>query len=761
MSNTIENGEEPESIAAAARMAIGDDRMKFAYFIPHPPQDLNDASFFGFYTPGIHASEGMLLAASTLPADIREPFTSPAIVLKFRLLRMLWRTVIPVGIKSLRALTLSELVQPVPLFRVILTNNVQIAEEVDKLGFADGLPFLHVSPVQGANRISPEQLSAASLVSFANSVLAHLDREPKYQKFVAWARESIAGDTLRRPKRHPMGSAMHNVTSPNEAALTSFGWVFDRATALVPEGRLPPDARRYISRICSLADDVTVRRAALMRTGNVPASVCDWVYIVTVPSIHWGHYKSGKENAERLSKAKFLAARMIYEAAVKQTSYFDRYETPSKGIGRDLINAPEFRWLLGTRAQDQRCYTAGLALLASQTLAPVLRIEPKVNQVRGNLRELAVSVRAGNGGSPQLKASRLARSIAEKLRGLVDGQFLNRLDRYQGKGTIQGMKLVADLPLEWLPIGGLPLMLRYDVSRIPLLPGNIFIQHCVRPPVLVYSEAFAKVLVIRSFRADDPLRGVLERAITRILESSENTTTQVTFRDVTTRGELLAAIKSCEGAMLILDCHGGYNEQTGVGTIVVGGDPVEVWDLREECDFPPIVIFSACDTHPIDGSHGSVANAAFVLGAVSVLGTVLPIRADTAAMFIGRLIFRISEFIPEALKFRNLLTWREVISGMIRMAYTTEVRRILTGQAGWVLRPGGEDRVQYAANMAINNRASDWFDRFVSAMAVEAERKEPEVRAAIARWASLTDSLKYVQLGSPENIVIVPGQGPD
>jgi hypothetical protein len=207
--------------------------------------------------------------------------------------------------------------------------------------------------------------------------------------------------------------------------------------------------------------------------------------------------------------------------------------------------------------------------------------------------------------------------------------------------------------------------------------------------------------------------------------------------------------------MIIFDCHGGYAAKGGIGSIIVGGQPLDAWDLQDKCRLPPIVIFSACDTHPIDGSHGSIANAAFVLGATSVLGTMLPIRAMTAASFVGRLILRIAAFIPEAAKIRDMLTWREVISGMIRMAYTSEVRRILTTQAGWRLKPGGSDRVQFIANTAINNRRSDWFEQFVSAMATESEKKEVEVRVAILRWAALTDSLKYVQLGSPENIVIV------
>jgi hypothetical protein len=530
---------------------------------------------------------------------------------------------------------------------------------------------------------------------------------------------------------------------------------------LVPDGRTPPDVRRYIDRICSLADAVNAKRRELMKNRGLPASLCDYAYIVTAPSIHWGHYKSWRERAGRMSARNLGAARVIYEAAVRQSTYFDRFEATGFASRKELEEATEYRALLASRARDQRCYTAGLGLLASSTLIPVLRIEPKVNQVRGDLKMLAASARAHRAGSTQLKQSRLARAIARKMRELVDPAFLERIDRYAYAHSQQGLKLVADVPLEWLPIGDLPLMLRYDASRTPVLPGNLYLQHCVRPPVLISAGHFTDVLVVRSFDDSDRLKFVLENAVRRVFESSEQTTPLVTFRDVSNIEELTEAITAHKGVVLIFDCHGGYEDVNGVGTIVVGGQPVEVWDLRDRCQLPPIVIFSACDTHPIDGSHGSSANAAFVLGASAVLGTLLPIDSTMAALFIGRLLLRISEFIPIALRERNILTWREVISGMIRMSYSSEVRRVLTRQAGLRLRQGGHERAQLVANTAINDRQTDWFEQFVAVMARESDSSGPQIMNAILRWASLTDALKYVQLGSPENIVILPDASPE
>lgn len=749
------------SYRLAARLAVLDERLKFAYFIPHPPQDLEDASPFGFYTPGLHESEGMLLAVCTLPADVREPFTSPARVLQLRLNRALWRHVIPIDVRSLRELAGTETPTPTPLFRVILTNKAEMADAMDSFSFADGVPFLHISSVAGPRRLPRQELGVDALLRFSHSVLAHLDQLPEWRGFVQWVRDAMPANKRYKGKAYSRGLAFHNVTLPNELALASFGWTFSSDDPLVPDGRTPPDTNRYIDRICSLADDVTAKRSALMRTCGLPASLCDWAYIVSCPSIHWGHYQSSRRGVERMVARNLRAARVVYEAAVKQSTYFDKFEGPADATREALESAPEYRALLTSRARDQRCYTAGLSLLASSTLAPVLRIEPKINRVRGNLKMLGASARIARAGSIQLKQSRLARVIGSRMRDLVDQKFLTRLDRYASRDFLQGMKLVADVPMEWLPIADLPMMLRYDVSRTPVLPGNLYLQHCIRLPVLLSASAFFEVLVVRSFNSDDRLKFILERAVKRVFESAGNATMRVTFRDVSNSTELIEAINDYRGAVLIFDCHGGYEDVNGVGTIVVGGQPMEVWNLRDRCHLPPIVIFSACDTHPLDGSHGSSANAAFVLGAVSVLGTMLPINAGLAAAFIGRLMLRISEFIPIALKVRNILTWREVISGMIRMAYTSEVRRILTTQAGLSLRSGGDDRVQLVANVAINERLTNWFELFVAAMATESDTPESQVRSDVLRWASLTDALKYVQLGCPENLVILPDVSPE
>lgn len=728
--------------------AVGDPRLKIYYFIPHPVQNLEQASPFGWYTPGLHASSEMLLSAATCPADVREPFTKPENVLQLRLRRLLWRNVVPVQIPTLQSLAQSGVGS---LFRVVLTNDPEVARVVDNLQFSDEVPFLHVSAVAGQGRLPFNKFNLDSLLAFIDSVLTHLSGIAEWHPLVAETKDAMPAADLQKPIPLGLGKSYHNVTAPNELALTSYGWLLGDDDPLVPIAVSAElnDPQQYIDRICLTADTVSSERQKLMK--NLPVELMDCTYIISVPSIFWGHYRDRQVRGEELTANDRKAFRVAYKNAVQQSTYFDSI---NDGDGSRILENEFFQSVLQSRAADQRCYTSGLTLLSSATLTPVLRLEPKINQVRGALRILAHCVRSNARIHLQFKQSRLARVAGQLMRDLVDEKFLVRIDQAATESNIQGLKVVSDVPLEWLPCLGVPLGLRYDLSRIPLLPGNQFLSHCVAPPVRIGMEALFDILVIRSFAIGDHLKPLLEQAIDDVLDESVKARARIRFVDVQTIDELIDALSKFSGAILIFDGHGSYEDHFGVGTFVVGGNSVDVWSLREKCSFPPIVIFSACDTHPLDGGHGSCANAAFVLGAKTVLATLLPISGRLAAVFIGRLIFRIFEFVPMALKIREILTWREVISGMVRMSYTTEVTRLLVKYAKLPIAEASRGRIQLAANIAINNRSGDWYETYLENLAHETNMGVEDLHNLIMRWASLTDALKYVQLGSPENVII-------
>jgi len=166
------------------------------------------------------------------------------------------------------------------------------------------------------------------------------------------------------------------------------------------------------------------------------------------------------------------------------------------------------------------------------------------------------------------------------------------------------------------------------------------------------------------------------------------------------------------------------------------------------------VIFSACDTQPIEGNHGSVATAAFALGARSVLGTMFPINAIHSSIMMARMLFRIDQFLPIAASRFPVLNWRHMVSGMLRMSHTTEASRALNVRAKFGLTEEALSRVQMVANVEINAWRPSWFDAWVDAFAKEASRSGDDNRKMLERHVCITDAMKYVQLGNPERVVI-------
>jgi len=225
--------------------------------------------------------------------------------------------------------------------------------------------------------------------------------------------------------------------------------------------------------------------------------------------------------------------------------------------------------------------------------------------------------------------------------------------------------------------------------------------------------------------------------------------------DVSTEDEFVDALNSFSGAMMIFDGHGSFSGNIGAGTIVIGGKEIDAWQLKKRCSVPPIVVFSACDTQPLDGSHSSVATAAFTLGARTVLGTMMPVDGRKAAIFIGRLLLRIREFMPIAIKYRLKLTWRDVISGMLRMTHATEVMMLLKKNGGAAYRGLNFDDVQLVANREINARNPKWYDMYRKELSRLTQIPIESIDHDIGKWASMTDAMKYVQLGNPENVIIL------
>lgn len=90
------------------------------------------------------------------------------------------------------------------------------------------------------------------------------------------------------------------------------------------------------------------------------------------------------------------------------------------------------------------------------------------------------------------------------------------------------------------------------------------------------------------------------------------------FIDVANRKELVDAINSYRGAILIYDGHGKHSGKDDIGYPQLKDEDVNPWSLASEIRCPPIVFACACETHALMGSHVTPANGFLHCGATAV-----------------------------------------------------------------------------------------------------------------------------------------------
>jgi hypothetical protein len=224
---------------------------------------------------------------------------------------------------------------------------------------------------------------------------------------------------------------------------------------------------------------------------------------------------------------------------------------------------------------------------------------------------------------------------------------------------------------------------------------------------------------------------------------------------VESRAEVKAALNNFRGPIVIFDCHGEHHKERA-GTLRIGSESVDTWNFREDIRVPPIVILSTCDTHPIDASHASTANGFLVSGAMTVLATLLPVNAVYAALFIGRLMYRLSDFVWRVTESADRpMTWARIVSGLQRMQYSTELIHMLANELGNLNQTQYEAMSLYA-NTVINANDDDWFEKSLEKICSTIRKPTTWVRSLMDEKFQLPDVIKYTQLGNPESIMIAP-----
>lgn len=206
-----------------------------------------------------------------------------------------------------------------------------------------------------------------------------------------------------------------------------------------------------------------------------------------------------------------------------------------------------------------------------------------------------------------------------------------------------------------------------------------------------------------------------------------------------------------DGPILIIDSHGSH--EGDVGGLVIGGQSIDIWSLKDRLRPPPIVILSACDTHPFDRTHATVAAGFLHCGAQAVLATVLPIRSIPAATFVVRLLLRAISFGNAMNGLGRAVSWTQIVGGALRMQLASDIVHGLARRG--MLLPDQVDEMQLLANMDLNlDNKPDWLERLRARCQEAGTFGQEQWERAYADILAASDVIRYTHVGNPDGIVI-------
>lgn len=132
--------------------------------------------------------------------------------------------------------------------------------------------------------------------------------------------------------------------------------------------------------------------------------------------------------------------------------------------GRGLVSEGSPENILIAEIEKERLLLDALIVLsAANNVAPVVKLPLSNNRAFQQVMALAASDR--NNGR---KTHALMKQVREAF-----SQYLANWLEYMDNSPSVAIKLVSNFPLEWTHHEGLPIMVRHEVSRIPVTPGNV------------------------------------------------------------------------------------------------------------------------------------------------------------------------------------------------------------------------------------------------------------------------------------------------
>ncbi|OBX90034.1 hypothetical protein A9501_00545 [Haemophilus sp. CCUG 66565] len=412
-------------------------------------------------------------------------------------------------------------------------------------------------------------------------------------------------------------------------------------------------------------------------------------------------------------------------------------------------------------------------------------LDYNINYIRQEVN--IISTHCRNDGENRKSLSHLITSLDKKMKG-YDG-IISLIDFLKDKNVNFHLKLYSSLPIGWLNINGCPLALKHYYS---LLPRHEYKLSMPKTLVMIKKEPL-KILIIRSFDKNDPLKNLMENTLNIRPKSSEQISDKITqminsntdyleestnlrdftdkisnlkdkdlyaiyrFVDVCSEDDLVSTLNQATESILIFDCHGKKIDDKGNYGLYLYGKAVNLNDLRDKIKkLPPIVIFSTCDSFPLNANQEtSPAQSVINLGAYVSIGTYLPINGKQASIAIYRLIHRLQQYVDITINISGKVSFINVFQGWFIMEYVREVLFTMIDD-NLTSKEIAFLKILLEINCLINPLQPNWFDKFLEVLKenIESFSTKDDVISYLSKNIALTDSMKYICVGFPEKVWI-------
>ncbi len=696
---------------------------RFFYVSVLPPTSGQESTVQGFSRERMELSWVFEIMAR-LPAALPEPTLPIEVMRGMRAAgQMGWRH-LPVRIDRL----LRAGPQKDAPFWIVFTGDLEVAKVVAAWQSHSRYRPLHVSVHDVEGAIRPNDITIRTLkrhclqvVNQHPDALGHLKA-----MFQNWKEV--------RPKRLPFPFRGHFTLTPNQTCLETNGRT---SRDFIPEwvgasdGEFEDAIEQTFRAVLDVRDEAIVP-AGIRMLAPRPAM---WLVAPSwLPDLRTRLLKHATDKDDE------KAISCLVQIIEKQRSFV----VPAIPDQLELMNSSKTAVALhGIRRRELSLFASAIGWATAGTLAASWRLRPSVNRVIGQVRQFTDHIRKVE--EPDLyKLEKLFDKMQAELLAAIDPRAVEQL-----KEADWGVKIVSDVPVEWLPIGDLPLCLHHDVSRHTATPADGLLARLETHEVLRLAvKDFSEILVVSAFRKgeqSDNIGSMLDR-----LEQLENT--RVRLVRVSSADDLVTAVNDYCGPVMIFDGHGGH-PYGGDAYLLIDDKHVTVASLADRIRMPPIVVLSACDTHAAARSTSTVANALLHLGARTVLGTSVSVRFDQAAIMIAHLVVAIDKELPNAgLERGRVVQWSEFVGALLRRQFFHDVLAELR-VAG---RIDENRRLELLSSIAAPVRRSGQaaLDHLRAELVARGGLSNDELSGMLRSMLLRSDVIRYIQLGNPETITV-------